>query len=429
MKAAPARLRITLVVGVFPALSETFVLDQIIYLLDRGHDVRIVAFESRDEAAVHAEVARYDLLSRTRYLARPKSALDKMLLTAAAIRAAGGGLIETGFAMRRARRLDGEVGYLTTLAALVLALAEQAPPDVFLCHFGQNGSLTLRAAEALGWTMPVATIFHGFDLTMLVKQNGQRIYKHLLSSGALFLPACDFFAELLLKMGAPPDRVMVQRMCVSIEKLDEATRSSSRNVSSSAFTFMSIGRLVEKKGHAFLLAAFQQAFGHLPAGKVCLSIIGDGPLRPDIEAAARRNPSVSFLGALSRVDILDRLLGADVVVQPSVVADDGDMESMPLVISEAMALQKPVIVTHHSGIPELVSDGVTGVLVNERDAISLSKAMIWMYENTAEARQMGVAGRKRLEESFDAAHWNSLMEQRLFQHVGENTAMLKHSKC
>ena len=408
-----APLRVTLVVGVFPALSETFVLDQVVYLLERGHDVRIVAFETRAESAVHDEVSRYGLLDRTRYLPRPRSKLEKFRLISTAFRAAGAGFLKTALDMRRARRMDGEVGYITTLAALVVAFAEQGRPHVFLCHFGQNGSLALRAVEALRWRVPVATIFHGFDLTMLVKQNGQRIYRHLLSKGALFLPACDYFAALLLKLGAPSDRVMVQRMCVSIAKLDKLAESLPHRPGTHPFTFISIGRLVEKKGHAILLAAFQRAFDHVTPGEVQLVIIGDGELRPVLDEAARLNQSIHALGALSRVEILSQLMGADVAVQPSLTASDGDMESMPLVISEAMALQKPVIATRHAGIPELVLDGVTGVLADERDEMALAEAMRRMRSDRGAAQAMGIAGRRRLEENFDAGDWNALLEERL----------------
>ena len=407
------KLSVTMVVGEFPALSETFVLDQVIYLIERGHDVRIVAHEARAEAAVHGEVARYALLGRTQYLAKPKSALAKLSLIGAAIAAARLRFIRIALATCFARFLDGEAGNVTTLAALVLTFAEREQPDVFLCHFGQNGSMALRAVEALGWRVPVATIFHGFDLTMLVKQNGPRMYTHLLSRGALFLPVCDYFATLLLKMNAPPNRVTVQRLCVGTAKLDELATPSPTTVGSSAYTFIAIARLVEKKGHAFLLAAFHRAFAHMPPGEVRLLIIGEGKLRPEIETAAQLNPSIQFLGALSRVETLNMLVLADVVVQPSVTASDGDMEGLPLVISEAMALQKPVIATFHSGIPELVIDGVTGLLVQERDDVALAEAMMWMRSNAVAAERMGAAGRHRLMQGFDVSHWNQLLEKRL----------------
>ncbi len=408
----------TVVVGMFPALSETFVLHQVTSLIDMGHEVRIIADAPRDERAMHEEVAQYGLLQKTHYLSQPPRTRRKRLATL--IRAVRGGRTRTARtldAFRLARKRKGETGEMAQLAAIVNALMESPRPDVILCHFGPNGARAVRALDALEWNVPVITIFHGFDLTRLVKQRGPKIYENLFRKGSLFLPACDFFADRLRAMGCPAEQIMVQRMCVDLVKLDamvSSFKTSKRR--SGTFIFVAVGRLIPKKGFAHAIRAFARAFGHLPADEVRLRIIGDGPLRQELEDVARDAGvanHVDFLGSLPGRQVLTAVLAADALVQASVTAPDGDMEASPVVISEAMALRKPVIGTRHSGIPELVVDGVTGQLVEEGDEVDLAAAMAWMVANRPAAARMGQAGRARLETGLTAENWNALLEQRL----------------
>ena len=408
-------MRITVIVDVFPALSETFVLDQVVSLIARGHDVSIIADGPRDEPAVHEDIARHGLLRRTRYLALPPTRRGRLAVLAWAARHSRLRLIGSAMALRRGRNV-GEAGGWRVLAAIA-SLAEAPRPDVILCHFGPNGAMAVRALDALGWTVPVVTIFHGFDLSRLVKRHGPHLYGHLFRNGQLFLPVCQAFADRLGALGCPPGRIMIQRMGVDLAELDARVRPHDRATPhAGAFTFLSVGRLVAKKGTVHAIRAFARAFGHLPPGQVRLRVVGDGPLRADLASMAQAcgvAAHVEFLGALPRQMALSAMQASDALVQASVTAADGDMEGVPVVIAEAMALGKPTLGTRHSGIPELVLDGVTGRLLEEGDEAGLAAAMAWMVANRQAAAQMGRAGRARLQAGFTASHWNDVLEQRL----------------
>lgn len=405
-------MRITVLVDVFPALSETFVLDQVVSLIERGHDVSIIADRPRNEPAVHEDVARHGLLRRTRYLAPPHTWRGRLAVLAHAARQSWLPLAKTMVALQLAHWRVGEVGSLRMLA-LVAALAKAPRPDIILCHFGPNGSLAIRALDALGWVTPVVTIFHGFDLSRLIKQHGSHLYGHLFRKGRLFLPVCQAFADRLGALGCPPGRTMVQRMGVNLIELDAHGQATPH---AGAFAFLSVGRLVAKKGTTHAIRAFACAFGHLPPGQVCLRVVGDGPLRGQLASVALAcgvAAYVEFLGALPRQMVLSAMQASDALVQASVTAEDGDVEGVPIVIAEAMALGKPILGTRHSGIPELVLDGVTGNLLEEGDEAGLAAAMAWMVANRQAAVQMGQAGRARLEAGFTANYWNTKLEQRL----------------
>ena len=408
------RLKILVVTHEFPALSETFILDQLVALLQAGHDVHIVADAPRHEAVVHPEIAQHDLLRRTRYLAVPHSKMARLALLLRAIRIGGMKVASSTAALILARRRTGEPGQLACFAATVTALAEIGNVDVAICHFGENGARLVRATQALRRLEPVLTIFHGFDLTRLVRTHGPRCYGNLTQAGALFLPTSDAFAERLEALGFPSERTVVQRMCVDLDKLDAVVRALPAQPTDDApFTFLCVGRLVEKKGFADAVRGFAQAFAGAPAHLARLNIVGDGPLRDELEHLVAQHgvaDRVHFLGALPRQHVLAAVRAADVLVHPAITAADGDMEGLPVVISEGMALRKPVITTRHSGIPELVIDQVTGRLVPEADVPALAAAMSWMVAHPAAARRMGETGRARLEAGFNAAHWSAVLE-------------------
>ena len=126
-----------------------------------------------------------------------------------------------------------------------------------------------------------------------------------------------------------------------------------------------------------------------------LSLVGDGPCRGELEGLVRSldlSDEISFLGW--REDVPALLMHADMYVLASYT------EGMPLSILEAMAAGLPVVATAVGGVPELVQDGVTGLLVPPRDPQALAGAMSRLVKDPALRRRMGEAGRRRVEEHF-----------------------------
>lgn len=156
-----------------------------------------------------------------------------------------------------------------------------------------------------------------------------------------------------------------------------------------------IGRLVQKqKGLPFLLQAAAKVKAVFPNGNFL--IVGDGPLKAELESLANDlNIFENCFFTGFREDIPDILSAIDMLVMSSLY------EGMPMVILEAMAASKPVIATRVGGIPELVKDGETGILVPPKDVDALADNIIALLKNKDKAQQMGLAGRKRVQESFD----------------------------
>jgi glycosyltransferase involved in cell wall biosynthesis len=141
-----------------------------------------------------------------------------------------------------------------------------------------------------------------------------------------------------------------------------------------------VGRLVEKKGCRYLIRAMQQVQSQFPFAR--LVIIGDGPERASLELQAREaGIQCEFRGAQSSQVVRRELSSARVFCVPSVKAKTGDSEGLGIVFAEAQALGVPVVSSLHGGIPEVVSDGVTGLLAPERDHERLAQHIIRFFSD------------------------------------------------
>lgn len=136
------------------------------------------------------------------------------------------------------------------------------------------------------------------------------------------------------------------------------------------------------------------------------TIVGDGPMRGALESRIRAlglDGSVSLAGSRPEKEVARMMSEADLFVLPSVVAPDGQMEGIPVALMEAMASARPVISTTISGIPELVDDGVGGLLVEPGDAAALAAAMRSLLDNPVRARRLGLQARQRVLRDFALA--------------------------
>jgi glycosyltransferase involved in cell wall biosynthesis len=137
---------------------------------------------------------------------------------------------------------------------------------------------------------------------------------------------------------------------------------------------------------------------------VACDVIGDGVLRPQLEAQIRDaalGEHFRLLGTRSEDEVAEALRSCDVFVLPSVVAEDGQMEGIPVALMEPLAAGVPVVATRISGIPELVRDGETGTLVPPGDPVAIASAVARVLDDPEAARCMSEAGRRLVEAEFD----------------------------
>jgi len=155
-----------------------------------------------------------------------------------------------------------------------------------------------------------------------------------------------------------------------------------------------VATLQEKKGHRVLLDALAQTPG---LEQAWLMLVGDGPLRAPLEAYAAElgiGGRVTFCG--TRRDLGDLLPAMDVFALPSL------WEGLPLAMILAMGAARPVVATRLAGIPEVVTDGVTGLLVPPGDSAAMGAALARLCASADERRRLGAAAREAVHHRFDA---------------------------
>jgi glycosyltransferase involved in cell wall biosynthesis len=206
----------------------------------------------------------------------------------------------------------------------------------------------------------------------------------------------DFARSQLMALSEPEtwDRLEVVHVGIPV---DQFTRSSAPAAAERHPTILYIGRLVPEKGQAVLLeaAALLARRGH----PVEVTLAGEGALRPELERRAERlgiAPLVSFLGAVSQDRLRDLYETASIFCLPSFA------EGVPVVLMEAMAMGLPVVSTRIAGIPELIENGVGGLLVAPGRADELADRLESLLTDPALCRQLGTRGRETVLREFDA---------------------------
>lgn len=386
-------MRIAFVVGAFPKLSETFVLEQIVKLIELGHDVRIFAFEAPAETIRQASVERHRLLDRTVYLTRASGGWPSALMTV--LRTQGLGI--AALAERDA-------------LARLQAHGKQGHFDVIYCHFGHIAERARRLRSVGLFSGPLVAVFHALDLTVAVE--GAHTYAPLFREAERLLPISEHWKQRLLELGASPEKIEVRHMGVDTAALGYRPRALPVG---RAPRVVSVGRFVEKKGFDYGVRAVARA-EKLLGSSLEYHLIGDGPLRPELERLAQSEglaERVTFHGSKSSDEIVKLLGDAELLMAPSVTAANGDKEGIPMVLMEAMAQGLPVLSTRHSGIPELVQNGESGALVPERDADALASALADLLRNPGRWPWLLGNARKTVEAEFDSARL-ALGLERLF---------------
>jgi colanic acid/amylovoran biosynthesis glycosyltransferase len=245
--------------------------------------------------------------------------------------------------------------------------------DLVHGHFGPR---ILQGAAWLTRRVPMVVSIYGYDATRLSRDPCWiERYRWAADHGATFVTLAQSMANRLVALGVPGNRVRLIRLGVALDEHCYDPQPAPRE-----HRFVFIGRLVEKKGAEFVIRAMEQlASTHM--GPAVVEMIGSGPLETPLRQLVddlRIWDRVRFVGAVPFSELFDRLRGATALVQPSVVAADGDSEGAPMVLMHAQAAGVPCITTAHAGNPEVLPPEARGFVVPERDPAALARAMASM---------------------------------------------------
>ncbi|MCD4669853.1 MAG: glycosyltransferase [Actinomycetia bacterium] len=402
-------MKILFIVGKFPLLSQTFVLNQITGLIDRGHEVDIYAASSVNNSTVHSDIEKYHLLEHTYYRSSiPRSRLSRLSKGLALI--AANCFKEPTTLLRSMNVLRYIASTGSTLAIYeAIPLLRRPSYDIIHCHFGPNGNRGRLLREVGVLEGKLITTFHGFDITVYLHKYGKNMYDRLFDTGDFFLPISDHWRQRLIELGCDAKKIIVHRMGVDCGKfyfkpwqLDDTDK----------VRIVSVARLVEKKGLEYGIRAVAKL---AKINKnIEYTIVGDGHLKDYLQGLVREldvTDTVHLVGPKPQEQVIDILDNAHILLAPSVTDKNGDQEGIPVVLMEALAMGLPVVSTQHSGIPELVENGVSGFLVPERNVEALYDKLKCLIQNPNMWSEMGRRGRNYVQEHYDINKLNDRLVQ------------------
>lgn len=267
----------------------------------------------------------------------------------------------------------------------------------------------LAAAPAAKRRIPLVVTLHGSDVS-LAERNPlfARAARRAFGSARAVSAPSDHLRMRAENVGADPNTTTTVRWGVDMDAFTTAAvdpalrRRLLGDGDDGDVLFVGVGRLVECKGFEYLIEAAARVPG------VRVAIVGDGDLRAELESKARAlGAPVTFTGALPQKAIPQVLAASDGVVVPIVIDRSGRVDGFAMTILEGLASGRPLIATRVGAVPELVSEGQNGLLIEQKDSAALAVALERLQTDSDERRQLGIRGR----ESVAGYTWDHSAQQ------------------
>lgn len=395
-------LKVAVICDSFPKLSESFITQHVVGLIEAGHDVQIFALARSKEIRAHPLVQKYNLREKTLFAPRvPINRVNKYAK----------GIVLFFSLLRRRWRLTlksiniflhGRIAANLRLLYLTEVFKGQHY-DIVHAHFGPVGLIVTKLLEIGAIHGRLVVSFHGYDLNRIQLVSSKHdFYQPLFLRAERLLVNSPFSHNRIMALGAPEKKVVILhipvdtrvfRMCASIKKRDRNTVS-----------LLSVGRLSEEKGHIYSLIAVNQYIHKYGAG-ICYRIIGGGPLESKLKDYIDKHqlgPIVELLLDQTQDVIIDEMSQSDVFLFPSIQLSSGEVDTQGLVVQEAQAMGLPVIASDVGGVRYGMIDGQTGYLVGQKDISALVSNIRKLALDNKRREEMGRAGREFVVRNYDS---------------------------
>ncbi len=383
--------RIGYVVKMYPRFSETFIVTEILELERQGLDLTIFSLRLPNDGRFHPSLA--EVRAPVHYLRHSGIRAEEQW------RSLAGATGLPGFAAALPLLLELDHASAHQAIALAHAVREQRITHLH-AHFASISAAVARVAARLAGigysvTAHAKDIFHA-------EVDHDRLRERIADARAV-ITVSDFNLDHLRRtFGADADRVGRIYNGIDLSRFPY-TSPADRPVDAPP-VIAAVGRLVAKKGFADLIdaAALLRDSGR----EFRIDLAGTGPLADELAEQVWRHrlaDRVRLLGALPQTEVARLVGGAAAFAAPCVVGDDGNRDGLPTVVLEAMALGTPVVATGVTGLPEIIDDGRTGLLIKEHDPAGLAAALARLLDHADLRAGLAKAARGLIEIEFDAS--------------------------
>lgn len=384
--------KIAYLLGNFPRLSETFILQEILELEHQGLALHLFSFSEPSEGKMH-EAAR-NVQSPVTYISR-HSMLVIMAATVRRFLKAPWRLLRTCIVMITHYRRRSTLRLLLYAAYLANQLEREGITHLHAHH----ATTPTTVAQSVNLLIGISYSFtaHAFDIYL--SSEAELAYKVQM---ARFVVTCTAYNQRYL--ASLVDQHVGEHIHCIYHGLNLRAFPSNVSVPLVPPLILAVGRLIEKKGLSYLLRACR-VLADKGYDFTC-RIVGDGPLRQVLEQEIREQAltdRVELWGAETHERVVQMYQQATIVALPSIIGKNGDRDGIPNVLVEALFMGVPVVSTPVSGIPELITPEINGLLVPPQDSTSLAAALARLLDDPILRCRLAVAGRQTVLERFDMA--------------------------
>jgi len=250
------------------------------------------------------------------------------------------------------------------------------------------------------WPKPSVVSFHGADVLVdMEKPAYRKATRQMLDAVTRVFVRSASLQRAVVELGCDESKVDIVRTGIPLDEFPFREREFPAD---GEWRFVQASRLIEKKGLATTLHAFTAFLAHYP--RATLTIAGEGPLLRELQELTRKlkiNDRVALPGFVAPEKLREIYYASHIFLHPSETGSDGNQEGIPNSMLEAMATGLSVFATDHGGIPEAIENGVSGILVSERDYEALSHALLEAVQDRHLLARLARNGANVVAEKFD----------------------------
>lgn len=391
-------MKIAYVLDAFPKLSESFIIGEVVEIMNLGHDVKIFSLNHPRETIVHREVVEKELLSSTYYFSFRNVFKNLLRFLTNLLRVFSLG--ETNFS----------VSGLIDNAKVAYFASEVRDRDLIHSHFAFTGEFVRKLSKVA--RIPFTLTTHAVDI--FVRPDVHKLRKMVADSHTV-ITISDYNRTYLEGLLGSKGKIQVIRCGVNLQKFVP----NERHYYDGKIRLLAVARLIEKKGLRYLIKAMKNVVADVSCE---LHIIGSGPQHNELLQLVYEldlNDYVHFGSNIDDSELIKYYNGSDIFLLPCTVSDNGDKDGIPVSIMEAMAMKLPVVSTTVSGIPELVKPDC-GFLIPEKDTLRLAEAIEKLCRNKNLRISMGESGRKIVEKDYNLKIQSRKLSD-LFEKITDDT--------
>lgn len=414
--------KVAFLLNEFPKLTETFILNQIVFLIDKGIDVHIFSLYPGDFTRLHEQYRGYGLEQRVTYVATlPQSLFGRFGEAFRFFKQQDFG-IAFDAAIKCVNPLKfGLSGFKLTHFLHYIRIFQINHFDLVHAHFGLMGVFySSFVSQGLFKNTPFLVSFHGYDLVPNHRLENAKKYRNLFSLSKILTVNSRFTLGLLLKLDQKLDsriRLLPMGIDTRLFKIETLFEKENRT---DVFKLVFVGRLVEWKGADQAIKILEIVIVKYGIKNIELKIIGKGPMKALLENMIIEKglqKYVDLMGGQDQSIVRSILSETDLFLYSGKEdTETGRAENQGLVLMEAQAMGVPVVAFSVGGIGEGLIDEETGILIPPKDIERFADSVVNLLLDKDKRRAMGISAREFVKEKFDTqVLGNQLLE--IYQEV------------